>query len=70
MLEGPDTHTIDAPGALDSMQELRDVIGRMQGALWRVNLAERRATIWMRTVSRRADDARHLIVAGAFYVGG
>ena len=33
MLEGPDTHTIDAPGALDSMQELRDVIGRMQGEL-------------------------------------
>ena len=33
-------------------------------ALWRVNLDERRATIWMRTVSRRLDDARALIVAG------
>ena len=32
--------------------------------LWRVNLGERRATIWMRTVSRLDDDARHLIVAG------
>ena len=32
--------------------------------LWRVNLDERRATIWMRTVSRRLDDARALIVAG------
>ncbi len=34
MLEGPDTHTIDAPGAPDSVQELLcDVIGRMQGEL-------------------------------------
>jgi len=35
--------------------------------LWvlRGNLDERRPTIWMRTVSRRSDDARHLIVAGA-----
>jgi len=32
--------------------------------LWRVNLPERRATIWIRTMSRRSDDARHLIVAG------
>lgn len=32
--------------------------------VWRVNLDERRATIWMRTVSRRLDDARALIVAG------
>ncbi len=34
------------------------------GALWRVNLDARRATIWMRTESRRRDDARPLIVAG------
>ena len=33
--------------------------------VWRVNLDERRATIWMRIVSRRADHARDLIVAGA-----
>lgn len=33
-------------------------------SMWRVNLGERRATIWMRTVSRLDDDARHLIVAG------
>jgi transposase len=32
--------------------------------VWRVNLGERRATIWMRTVSRLGDDARHLIDAG------
>jgi len=33
--------------------------------MWRVNLPEGRATIWVRTVSRRGDDARGLIVAGA-----
>ncbi|MEY2874572.1 MAG: hypothetical protein RLZZ373_1943 [Pseudomonadota bacterium] len=33
MLQGPDTHTIDAPAAPNSVQELRDVIGRMQGEL-------------------------------------
>lgn len=33
MLEGPDTHTIDAPGAQDSVQVLRDLIQRMQGEL-------------------------------------
>ncbi len=33
MLEGPDTPTIDAPGAPDSVQALRDVIERMQGEL-------------------------------------
>lgn len=35
MLEGPDpqTPTIDAPGAADSVQELRDLIERMQGEL-------------------------------------
>lgn len=33
MLEGPDTHTIHALGAPDSVQELRNVIGRMQGEL-------------------------------------
>lgn len=32
MLEGPDTH-IDAPGAPDSAQQLRDLIERMQGEL-------------------------------------
>jgi len=32
--------------------------------LWRVNLDARGATIWMRTVSRRVDDAAHLIVVG------
>ncbi len=37
--------------------------------MWRVNLDERRATIWMRTVSRRLDDARPLIVAGVIYPG-
>jgi hypothetical protein len=36
--------------------------------LWRVNLDARGATIWMRTVSRRVDDAAHLIVAGAIHV--
>ena len=36
----------------------------LRRGLWRVNLDERRATIWMRTVSRRLDDARALIVAG------
>jgi hypothetical protein len=41
-----------------------------QGGLWRVNLDERRATIWMRTVSRRDDHARHLIVAGRCYPAG
>jgi len=35
--------------------------------MWRVNLRERRATIWVRIVSRRDDHARHLIVAGEFY---
>jgi len=39
--------------------------GERIGAVWRVNLPEGRATIWMRTVSRRGDDARHLFVAGA-----
>ena len=39
-------------------------------ALWRVNPDERRATIWMRSVSRLGDDARDLIVAGAAYTGG
>jgi IS5 family transposase len=38
--------------------------------LWRVNLAERRATIWMRTVSRRDHHARQLIVAGRLYATG
>lgn len=38
--------------------------------LWRVNLAERRATIWMRTVSRRDHHARQLIVARQFYATG
>jgi len=38
--------------------------------VWRVNLRERRATIWMRSVSRLGDDARHLIVAGLLYAGG
>ncbi len=33
----------------------------MAGALWRVNLNERRATIWMRTVSRLVHDARPLL---------
>lgn len=33
MLEGPDTPTIDAPGAQDSVQVLRDLIQRMQGEL-------------------------------------
>ena len=37
---------------------------REDAVVWRVNLDERRATIWMRTVSRRGDHARHLIVAG------
>ena len=43
---------------------------QMVAVVWRVNLAERRATIWMRTVSRLGDDARHLIVAGTIYAGG
>lgn len=38
--------------------------------VWRVNLDERRATIWMRTVSRRVNHARHLIVAGQLYSAG
>ena len=38
--------------------------------MWRVNLDERRATIWMRTVSRRVNHARHLIVAGQLYSAG
>ena len=33
MLEGPDTHTIDAPGAQDSVPVLRDLIERMKGEL-------------------------------------
>lgn len=33
MLEGPDTPTIDAPGAPDSVRELHDVIARQQGEL-------------------------------------
>jgi hypothetical protein len=41
-----------------------DTLARKLGELWRVNLDERRATIWMRSVSRRDDHARDLIVAG------
>jgi hypothetical protein len=41
-----------------------EVLGAELLLVWRVNLGERRATIWMRTVSRLGDDARHLIVAG------
>ena len=40
-----------------------------EAILWRVNLDARGATIWMRTVSRRVDDAAHLIVAGAIHAG-
>jgi hypothetical protein len=36
--------------------------------VWRVNLDARGATIWVRTVSRRVDDAAHLIVAGSIHV--
>ena len=38
--------------------------------LWRVNQDARGATIWMRTVSRRVDDAAHLIVAGVIHARG
>ena len=37
--------------------------------LWRVNLRESRATIRMRSVSRRDDHAGVLFVAVVFYVG-
>jgi hypothetical protein len=60
----------DRPGELTIL-----CIGRLDQAcasftqwLWRVNLDARGATIWMRTVSRRVDDAAHLIVAGAIHV--
>jgi hypothetical protein len=42
---------------------------REDAVVWRVNLDARGATIWMRTVSRRVDDAAHLIVAGAIHAG-
>ena len=43
--------------------------GNERRVMWRVNLDARGATIWMRTVSRRVDDAAHLIVAGAIHAG-
>ncbi len=52
-----------------SLGQLPDLLVRRY-ALWRVNLVERRATIWMRTVSRRDDHARDLIVAGHLYPAG
>ncbi|MBA3591806.1 hypothetical protein [Methylibium sp.] len=54
-------------GAERLLASVVQVFGSAQahhGYLWRVNLPERRATIWIRTMSRRSDDARHLIVAG------
>ena len=53
--------------AIDSKRQLE--VGP-EPQLWRVNLDARGATIWMRTVSRRVDDAAHLIVAGAIHAGG
>ena len=49
---------------------LKALLEQLQGKLWRVNPDARGATIWMRTVSRRVDDAAHLIVAGAIHAGG
>ena len=51
------------------IMSLAENIARRQ-SLWRVNLDERRATIWMRTVSRRLDHARHLFVVRMAYSAG